>query len=190
MSRKLSRKTKKAKRMNVIAPIGNAKTLVTFVDVDNPGYSRAHDGASANPRKLTVPYSVRESPLAVMYHQRKSIDEAQYAAGNRFRSLFERTGGSGAQAMDYTKEPVDGGIGPSDGLTEARMDAAKELSRVEHLLGPQGYRLVRTVCGELIFLKDYEPRRHFRDGHSLMLKHCLTIMAEFWGLQTKGRRAG
>lgn len=157
-------------------------TVATMVD--NPYFSGAHAEGASNPRKTMARLSMRESPVVWM-HCHGRIDDAQLQAASRFRGLYERTGGSGVKAMDTTKEPVQGGI-MTDGLTDAKMDAAKELVAVRRRLGPVGYELVEAVCGQCLWLRELFPARRTQDRQADRLRDCLDALALFWGYRNSG----
>ncbi|MBN9236021.1 hypothetical protein QV13_12705 [Mesorhizobium hungaricum] len=130
----------KPKRKSQQAP------TITLATVENPNWSRAHDGDKTNPRLIQVVINPRESAVGGMV-ARKLLDEAQAMSATRFRQLWETLGGKGAGAIDYTKEPVDGGQ-IAEPIDLRQMQAGIELKRCRELLGERGYKLVSQVCGE------------------------------------------
>lgn len=90
--------------------------------------------------------NVRESSIDHM-HSRGRIDAAQNEAGQRFRKLWERAAVGRNQAMDTTKETVDGG-GFVDPISDDLVRASIELNRVMNALGPVGSKLLIAVVGE------------------------------------------
>lgn len=90
--------------------------------------------------------NVRESSIDHM-HSRGRIDEAQKLAGDRFRKLWEMAAVGRNQAMDTTKEPVDGG-GLGDPISDDLIRASQELSRVMRAVGPVGSKLLVSLVGE------------------------------------------
>lgn len=82
-----------------------------------------------------------------MLASRGRIDAAQVAAASKFRALWEQMGGKGASAIDYCREPVDGGK-RADPISERQINAADELRRTRRALGDNGYWLVSQICGE------------------------------------------
>lgn len=90
--------------------------------------------------------NVRESSIDHM-HSRGRIDAAQNEAGQRFRKLWERAAVGRNQAMDTTKENVDGG-GFVDPISDELVRASVELNRVMKALGPVGSQLLIAVVGE------------------------------------------
>lgn len=163
-----------------------------MVDVDNPEYSRDHDGASGNPKKIRAAFNSKESPVMWM-HARNWVTDSQAMAATEFRRLYEMCGGAGARAIDFTKEPVDGG-GYIDPISDRRMDAAKELMQVQHRLGRSGYDLVERVCGQLFFIKQVAAQyrnsssKRYETKLANQLKDCLDVLAIDWGYQTVGIR--
>lgn len=157
-----------------------------MVDVDNPNYNPAHAGASGNPAKITAAYNPKESPAA-WYRAKGIIDEPAYQAASLFRFLYERCGGSGVKALDYGKEPVDGGQIATDGLTDGRMDAAKRLLQAHDKLGHAGYLLVEAVCGQCFWVKDIHPDQYTQRRQMAALRDCLDELAVMWEFKNRAR---
>jgi hypothetical protein len=148
-------------------------------EVPNPDWSRDHDGAVANPRKIMVSINIKESAIAVL-ESRGYLHPAQVEAADRFRRLYEAAGGSGAKAMDYTKEPVDGG-GTAEPISLRRMQAGIELKRCRELLGARGYQIVSALAGEGRSIEEIAGHRQ-RDKYSLTdaLRGFLEDLAVMW----------
>lgn len=94
--------------------------------------------------KATV--NVRESSIDHMA-SRGRINTAQAEAGQRFRRLWEKAAVGRNQAMDTTKECVDGG-GNIDPISDELVKASIELNRVMSRLGQVGSRLLISLVGE------------------------------------------
>lgn len=156
-----------------------------MVDVENPNYNPAHEGKAGNPTKITAAYNPKESPAA-WYKSKGIIQAHEYQAASMFRQLYERCGGSGVKAFDYTKDPVDGG-NVSDGITEGRMDAAKKLSDAHKKLGRSGYLLVESVCGQGCWMKDIHPDQYMQRKQMGVLRGCLDELAALWGFKSRER---
>jgi hypothetical protein len=155
--------------------------------LDNPLYSFDHaDGEAGNRRKVPVPVSMRESP-AIWMHGHGKINDSQLRAAGQFRRWYEAAGGAGVKAMDTTKEPVDGGR-VSDGLTDRKLHAAKELAGARTRLSPRAYWLVESVCGQCIWIKDLDGRRRTQDAYSMALKEALDSLAIFWGYASENQQ--
>lgn len=156
------------------------------VEVENPNWSRDHHGRRDNPRYITATVSLRESAITTM-HARKLIDDAQAAAAVRFRRNWEAMGGKGAGAMDYTKEPVDGG-GMPETVSDRHLMAGRELEACRRLLGMRGYRLVCQVCGEGYQIAElFSEKRAQLSGMDALRGH-LDDLAELWNIKTRTRR--
>lgn len=138
--------------------------------------------------RITVPWNVRHDPLARM-RARGEIDEAQYQAGEDLRSCVERIGGSGAPAVDTTKEAVDGGKGYG-GISDSTMKAAKKLRDAERVLGWQAYRLVRAVvCDGLngSLIAQQSRVKVDRKTVQAQVRHSLEHLAILWNYLTDAR---
>ena len=97
-------------------------------------------------QRYAAQVNVRESSIDHM-HSRGRIDEAQKLAGDRFRKIWEMASVGRNQAMDTTKEPVDGG-GGGDPISDDLIRASQELSRVMRSVGQVGSQLLIALVGE------------------------------------------
>ena len=170
------------KKKQIKKPV--AGTGFIMIDIKNPNFNPAHAGASGNPEYVPAMMNPKESPAA-WYHHYGHITKSQYFAAIKFRRLYERTGGAGVKALDYGKEPVDGGQIAHDGLTQGRMDAAKELEFAHDKLGKAGFDLVQATCGELQWLKDMFPTKYQQGKAMNILRECLDELATVWGYQSR-----
>jgi len=112
--------------------------------------------------------------------------EPQYRAGGDLRACVERLGGSGAPAVDTTKEAVDGGRGYA-GISEGTMKAAKKLREAQQVLGWQSYRLVRAiVCDGLngSLIAQQSALKIDRKAVQVQVRHGLEQLAILWGYLT------
>ena len=155
--------------------------------VDNPLYMRDHAGDKTNHRQISVPFNHKESAISALAAKR-AIDEAQAAAAVRFRSLWEAVGGAGAKAIDYSKEPVDGG-GAVEPISLKQLTAGSELKRASDALksahGLYAYRLVGYVAGEGRSIHEMTETRRQRDTMTDNLRTYLDVLAELWGFRTR-----
>lgn len=172
---KRSRKIKKVRTEML------GRVEVTTMEVDNPDWTRDRDGVPGFPKHIRAAINMRESPIVWMLAH-KQVSETQAKAASRFRQLYEAAGSSDLKAMDYTKEPVDGG-GIPDIISDRKMRAAKELAEVHALLGIEGFRLVANVCGDCIWIKDLERTKRRQVVAGQMLRVCLDALAVHWGYQ-------
>lgn len=156
------------------------KEDIVFMDVENPFYSRAHDAGKTNPRKITAAHNAKESAITSMA-ARGHLSISQVRAAKTFCRQWEMIGGAGAQAIDYTREPVDGGRNP-EAITEQRSRAGKELKECRTLLGVLGYELVCKTAGMGLSLEDVAGRERRRRDHAAdSLRGCLEVLAVHWG---------
>lgn len=182
------RKRRQQRQTAEVVYLVNRKAEIVSCTVDDPYFNRAHDGAKGNTRQTMAIRNIRESPHA-WYRARGWIDEHHAQAADKFRRLYERCAGSGLRAFDYGKEPVDGGF-MTDGLTDARMDAAKELIEAQKKVGPAGYQLVEQVCGHLVWVKQLS--RNTYESRQIMerLRDSLDTLSIFWGYRTRHKGRG
>jgi hypothetical protein len=171
------------KKTRKIKPRSDASKTTIAMDMENPHFNAAHPASNANPIKASVQVKITESPAIWMYAHGR-ISESQLRAASSFRLWYESAGGASIQAMDTTKEPVDGGK-VSDGLTDRKMKAAKELAAARSWLGPQTYDVVEKVCGQCLWIKELDPRRQTQDRYSQLLKRGLDQLAFHWGYTSK-----
>src|SRR5262245_42118571 len=108
---------------------------VSVVEVDDP--------LGLDPgEKIIALRSTRSDPLAKL-HTHHQIDEAQFRGGRAFQNDWEKAE-RGPQAIDPTRERVDGGQG-REPITERQRRAVVRLNRIEHELGADGTLLVHEV---------------------------------------------
>lgn len=177
----MARRGRKVKRTAVTLPdIGHSKVDPALCTVDNPLYNRAHDGETWNPKHVTGLRNVRESALVTL-EQRGLLDDAQIKAGDRFRTIWESLGGSGAGSFDYSREPVDGG-GPVAALSDRQIQAGIDLAACRKVLGI-GYDVMVKVAGEGMAVTEMTKSKNLQRAYIEMLKQGLTALAVYFGYQ-------
>lgn len=179
--RRIKRKPK------TITPANNPHQELHLQEVDNPLYSRAHDGDNTNPRKIGAMLNVRESSIEYLY-SRNMIDQAQRMAGGKFRMYWEAAGGKGAKAIDYGREHVDGGSAITP-ISDMMAIAGQELKMCRNILGLRGFDLMEKVAGQGLMIADLSKARNERDAFMFMLKDGLDVLAHAWGYRTKTTRS-
>lgn len=161
---------------------------IAMVRKENPLWSKDHDGAKSNVRFINVPVNTRESAITALA-ARGAIDKAQESAAERFRRAWEALGGSGAKAMDYTREPVDGGVSVEP-ITVRQLSAGQDLKQAQKALkeahGDYAYRLVGYVCGEGRSIHELTETRRQRDTMTDLLRMYLDVLAGLWNYAGKG----
>jgi hypothetical protein len=163
--------------------IGNRKAEVKFVEADNPNYSKVHAGAPGNPKTVTVAYNLRESPIAMMA-AKGHITTHQLQAANEFRRLWESLGGSGAPALDYSLEKVDGGQS-KDPISLRQMQAGKALKECRMVLGRRHFDIVEKVAGEGCTIAQLGASKRERFTLADYLRDALDDLAVHWGYQKR-----
>jgi hypothetical protein len=139
--------------------------------VDNP----------VNPGKVSVIRNCQDDPLAGMM-ARRFIDSAQFAAGRHWQQCYEDSEIGAVRAIDPTKEPVQGGKGPSCmPFTDKQRDAFRELQRASVVLGYEGDRIIREVLASrcqlsAVALKHRRSKKYI----GRRFKECLETMAKLW----------
>lgn len=136
-----------------------------------------------NGATLVVMRSIRNDPLARL-HAHHQINEAQYQGGRAFQEDFE-TAERGPQAIDPSKEYVDGGRMPEP-ITEAQRKAVVSLNRAGRILGQEGSGLIHGVliAGKTL---DWICREREMSGErerrylARRLQECLNSLSVFYG---------
>lgn len=165
--------------------LGNEHSAIRLVEVDNPHYSRSHEGASGNPRKTTAALNLRESPIAMMA-AKGHLEQHQVEAAIKFRRLWEALGGSGAGSFDYSREPVDGG-GPREPITERQIVAGQSLKACQIHIGMRAFKIVEKVAGEGVSIAQLGSTHRERTTLADYLRNSLEDLAELWGMKTRVR---
>lgn len=125
--------------------------------------------------KITVPANVC-ADFVLRMHSRGELDEGQYLTAELIRRTLDRAGERGAQAVDPTREPVDGSPIRKD-VASTALVALKKLAEWQRLLGFYGWRVVRGIVsdglnGTLIAFASGRRRDHvigvLKDGLQLI----------------------
>lgn len=101
---------------------------------------------------IAVTASLRDDPLGRL-HARRHISDCQHATGHYVQNLFELAAIGSIQAMDPSKEFVDGRGQFIDPITEGQRRADKRLGEAREVLGARGYALVRAVLSDRLFIE-------------------------------------
>jgi hypothetical protein len=137
--------------------------------------------------KIIVMRSTRDDPLADL-HARHMIDEAQYHAGREFQRHFEAVE-SGARAIDFTKEAVDGGRN-YEGITDSRMQSSDMLKVSYARLGLNGQVIVHEVLVHNMTRKQMAESRglvgkRWEEYMGMRFRECLDTLAIVYGFAMK-----
>lgn len=133
--------------------------------------------------KIAVVRSIRDDILAEM-QSRGEIDQAQFDAGRLYERYAEQAEIGNVQAIDPSREAVDGGRG-YDGITERQINAVRALSEARRVLGAPGDTLVRDVLINrrrigTMGLSQWQTKK------TVVRFHCyLEVLASFWGCTNK-----
>ena len=187
MAKRTGRKKKQAAvSLPMIGGLEPPKGSVT-VDVDNPHYSRSHEESGTNPKATKAWFNPRESYCGFLW-SKQLITAGEWKVAGIVRFHFERLGGAGAGAMDYTKEPVDGGKNAQD-ITDPQLLSGEVMKEMARVLGPQGHDLVLRMAGNGEWPKDIAPRdKRKQDYLSMRLRECLEHLAVHWKFQRREER--
>jgi len=162
------------------------KAKLQQVYVDNPYYSKSHDGEGSNPVKIKASVNIKESAITTLA-ARKLIDDSQKEAADKFRRLWEAMGGAGAGSFDYSREPVDGG-GAREPLTERQIRAGMELKRAQEVLGVRAYDIMSKIAGQGYAIQELAKTHRERTTLTDYLKDGLDELARTWGYANRGNR--
>jgi hypothetical protein len=175
-----------AKKKKPTVTVWKPKEKIESIYVDNPFYSKAHDGEGTNPVKIKAQINIKESAIATLA-ARKHINEAQVAAATRFRSLWESMGGAGAGSFDYSREHVDGG-GAREPLTERQIRAGLELKYAREVLGVRAYDIMSKIAGQGYAIQELAKSHRERTTLTDYLKDGLDELARKWGYENRGTK--
>ncbi len=155
---------------------------VAPVEVDDPF-------ATEPGEKIVALRSTRDDPLAKL-HTHRQIDEAQFRGGRAFQNDWEKAE-RGPQAIDLTRERVDGGQA-REPITEGQRRAVVRLNRIEHELGADGTALVHDVLVLGMTMQQVGDRRglttqRWKDYLARRFQECLDRLALFYGFAAPAR---
>ncbi len=137
---------------------------------------------------IKVLRSVRDDPLAGML-SRGQIDAAQFEAGRLWQQYREDSEIGGAQAIDTTKEAVDGGRFKEPDIT--RMSAAlRKLKSAHEELEAYDSSLIYDVLARRMSITQIAAARSVTSGRQICyimerFRSALEKLALLWGLATR-----
>lgn len=134
-------------------------------------------------KTLAVQINVRHDVLT-HWRSRRSIDDAQFAAGRHLQSIWQRAGIGAPGAIQYDKPIVDGAI-PGDTFTEKMIGANRELAEIARELGKIDYTLVRRIVCEGASIRHFASNKAEREYLSKRVREALGILACYWGATGK-----
>jgi hypothetical protein len=139
------------------------------------------DPYSTTGGRITVTASLRDDPLGRL-HARRQIKEHQYAVGHYVQNLFELAASGRLQAMDPSKEPVDGRGAFVEPITDGQMRAGRRLQEARHTLGARGYALVKAVLADRLFLEQVAQASGISSRMAgNKFRECLDELADLFG---------
>lgn len=131
--------------------------------------------------KILVMRSLRDDPLGRM-HDRKQIDEAQYRAGDQWRDYYAIIEVGGAQAIDPSKDAVDGGYFRDNRDSDRYSRAFNEMRRASTAAGMLGEQSLKDVLANRLFLNQVAALRNISaETASERFKTALEAIAILWG---------
>lgn len=181
------KKLRKAKRQKHKKQLHSMGPNIVVMKVDNPEYQQEHAGTNGNPKHILAAVNMNESISAHWLHKGK-IDQWEYQASTQFRSWYERAGGKGASAIDYTKVKVDSS-GSSDPISNSAASSALNLKDIHNLLGPEGFDVVEKLCGQCLPIDAAYITHHERRVRSKQCREMLAFIAVHLGYKQRQRMA-
>jgi Domain of unknown function (DUF6456) len=142
--------------------------------------------------------NLNESPLARLYQRRDRhgkawLGEAEFAAGERLRSDFERAGLQPRISANWEASVASGSRGGGAAeISDFAMDARKRLDAAIDALEPSLAGVTLDICCFLKGLEQVERERSWPPRSAkLMLRTALSLLARHYGLagssQSKAR---
>jgi len=119
-------------------------------NTSQPGYEGKFEIAGdtvENPYRKGEYESVVRNIGTETWKKSKSITAAHVKAGDWFFYCYSLGRGSMGIVGDFEREPVNTSLSPS-GLSDAAIQAARDLNHVETLLGKRNFRLLELVIGQ------------------------------------------
>ena len=163
------------------------KMEIAVIEVDDPYFDPKTPESRSNPRKMKATINARES-YAMWLYARRHIDKAELKAASRIRRSWERLGGAGAKAIDYTSERVDGGQ-IAQTITDDHLEAARDLRAAAAVLGPAGYDLTIKLACMGLWISDLSPKEVHQKYLGMRFRECLDSLAAYWGFKTRPVRS-
>lgn len=177
----MARRRTKKKR-----PVSLSKIELVPATVENPYWRPDLEGENAVPRTVTAMINVRESTVSFMASRKDKngkplLSMSQVYAATEYRRHWENAGGRGAQAIDYSRDAVDGGK-IAEPINVIQMESARNLADARAYLGRRAYLLVQNICGEGRSLQDLYCRKRDQLTQADNLRAALDDLCELWGL--------
>jgi len=116
-----------------------------FAPKPGPGDLYVQEFVSARTGRELRYRNIGEHPLTLA-HARGKITSEQFAAGEEVRRLYELRALRGQDSTQMT--PGSGGAHPCVPVTEAQLDAARRLDRLQSRLKTRDWIIVEKFCGE------------------------------------------
>lgn len=170
----------------------------------NDGFAAQHqdqaavvEGFGEEARAITV--NMAESPLAALRRRRlpdgnSAIDAAEFAAGERLRSDFERAHLMPRVTADWSsvaRNRVDRTSSGRADLSDVALDARRRVEAALEAVGPDFGGLLIDFCCFLIGIEELERTRRWpARSAKLVLRLALASLARHYGLAATARGTG
>jgi len=184
----------------VVSPEGEA-CIRRMLHPEN-GHAAQHreiETRQVTPDEAPVPVNLHESPLARLYQRRDRhgkawLCDAEFAAGERLRSDFERAGLQPRISANWQASVASGGRGGASAadISDFAVDARKRVDDAMRTLDTSLAGVTLDICCFLKGLEQVERERSWPPRSAkLMLRTALALLARHYGLagasQSKAR---
>ena len=135
--------------------------------------------------KILSMRSLRDDPLAAM-HSAKQLDDAQFMAGRHWQRNRYIAEIGAVQAIDPSKEAVDGGKPPEARISDDHIRAFKEMAAAMRALGMEGGALIQLFLDQGLTLKVIAGKWGLKTARErgylgYRLRECLDTLAVTFG---------
>jgi hypothetical protein len=146
-------------------------------------------------RYESVLHNENESPLFRLFTRKEKagkawLDEAQFKAGERLRSDFEKANLQPRISANWEASVASGNRGgAANDISDFAMDARLRVEKAIQALGPELSDIVLDVCCFLKGLGEVERERGWPSRSAkLLLRTALCVLARHYGFQSEQRR--
>jgi hypothetical protein len=120
-------------------------------------------------------------------HDRRQVSDSEYRAGRDFQKLLEEAELGRMRTNDPSREPVDGGTGFRDGISDRELRAFRQLGKLWPILGKDGSAILHAFLGERQFLASIALARGLAADQQTLrylgrrVRECLATLATEFG---------
>jgi hypothetical protein len=138
---------------------------------------------------ITVTASLRDDPLARL--GRNQLAPHLYNAGLELQRLFEAAEIAGVKAMDFTREPVDGGTHIREPYSDRHRKAADDIADIKGRLTRDEFSILKLVLAERLFLSQIAAHRGWKGRKAAaVFKAALDSLSSILGFSGQASARG